>query len=218
MPAIVSNLRQHTYRRASDIPRDVIEALQKDPRANILYAGIEKATSKERAGTSSLHEELWIASYTDRHGSDSTIDFVLSCTYGVIGEYPIFIYSTKSVQDLAEDFLEPRIYRIVQELDNNISTPMRVYSIFASRPVSESFGRHWTQRTGIKSIKEPYYDAKFSYCTANTLAPPPSPDSSCRMRLAERRDVPQVAQLCKGFSEESVSSLIKAVDYLLNCI
>lgn len=213
MPAIVSNLRQHTYRRASDMPRDVNEALHKDPRANILYAGIEKATCKERAGTSSQHEELWIVSYTDRPGSDSTLDFVLSCTYGVIGNYPIFIYSTKNVQDLTDDFLEPRIYRIVQELDNNLSTPKRVYSIFASGPVSESFSRHWTQRTGIKSIKEPYYDAKFSYCTANTLAHPPSPDSSCRMRLADRRDIPQVAQLCKGFSEESVSPSIKAFDY-----
>lgn len=213
MPAITNNFRVQTYRRASQIPRDILFTLRKDPRSNILLSGIEKAYQRETEFTRasdtfpSQYEEFWIILFTDKPGSPS-FDFVLSCTRGPVGDYPIFIHSEKSVGALDQDFVDPRMFRLVQELDNNVSSRRRVYSIFALEPLSLSFARCWTERTQIQTLAEPYYDAKFSYCTYDDLAPPPSPDS-CRIRKAESSDVPQVAELCKGFSDESVCSFIR---------
>lgn len=176
--------------------------LLNDPRSNILLPTLEKACEKERRGILPQTDEFWIILHTT--SNPTQVDFVLSCTSGVVGKYPIFIFSRRFENELHPDFLEPRMYQLVRKLTNAVSS-RRVYSVFAVQPVSGTFARHWSEATGIASYSEPYYDSWFSFCTSNTLAGALQNDPSLNIRLAVEGDIRQVASLCKGFSEESVS-------------
>lgn len=208
MPArTTDNIVVTTYRRASDIPAGIISYLKGDPRSNILLPTLQKARSNEAKGYRLQEDEFWIITHTvlpTQNGTQNCIDFVLSCTFGVIGKYPIFIYGTRSIQQLSEGYLESRMSRIIQELVSQVST-RRIYSVFAVDPVASSFARHWTNATGIAVIPEPYYASKFSWCTAATLAAPLDLDHTVKMRQASESEIMQIARLCFGFAAESVS-------------
>ncbi|KAL5519614.1 hypothetical protein ACEPAH_1297 [Sanghuangporus vaninii] len=195
-----------TYRSSLRIPINVIELMRRDPRSNIILAKIEKYRQTEAQGHPLQNDEFWIVCSTTRVNSrgteDTTVDFVLSCTYGVVGKYPIFIYGTRFEEDLSDDYLEVRIRNIVRELQKTVSS-RRVYSIFAVEPVAKCFARYFSEATRIGIVNEPYYAAKFSYCTARTLAPAPTAYHNVTMRLAKEGDMEQVAHLCWGFAADS---------------
>ncbi|KAL5533576.1 hypothetical protein ACEPAG_36 [Sanghuangporus baumii] len=195
-----------TYRSSLRIPTNVIELMRRDPRSNIILAKIEKYRQTEAQGQSLQNDEFWIVCSTTRVNSraneDTTVDFVLACTYGVIGKYPIFIYGTRFEEDLSDDYLEVRVRNIVRELQKTVSS-RRVYSIFAVEPVAQCFARYFSEATRIGIVNMPYYAAKFSYCTARTLVRAPSTDPNVTMRLAKDGDTEQVARLCHRFAEDS---------------
>ncbi|THH11061.1 hypothetical protein EW145_g902 [Phellinidium pouzarii] len=199
------------YRSALSIPEAVITNMRRDPRSNILLSTLEKYRIEEGRRIVLQADEFWIVCSTTRPtskgGSRETLDFVLACTYGIIGKYPIFIYGTRLEQQLTEDYLEVRMRNIVREL-HNAGLNHRVYSIFAVDPVARSFASHWTETTGINVVAgDPYYAAKFSYCTPSTLVPPPSPPQdhsyTINIRRAEETDILEVSDLCFGFAADS---------------
>ncbi|EJC98645.1 uncharacterized protein FOMMEDRAFT_170884 [Fomitiporia mediterranea MF3/22] len=206
MPARTDgSINTTTYRSSLALPTDALNAMKRDPRSNIISSKIEKYRAMEGRGFRLQPDEFWIVCSTTRTTSrgseDKTVDFVLACTYGVVGKYPIFIWGTKLEDDLTDEYLEVRMRNVVSELLKNVS-PRRVYSIFAVQPVAQSFAAHWSSATRISIIPEPYYAAKFSYCTTKTLAPAPSANGVI-MRVAEDHDTEQVAHLCYGFAADS---------------
>ncbi|KAI6031477.1 hypothetical protein BKA83DRAFT_4200879 [Pisolithus microcarpus] len=79
--------RVETYTHATDINDAVIAAFESNEgAANIMYPFILKAKDLPRDGA-----QLWIAYFED----DEQVPFVLSCTKGVLGNYPVFIFTTK---------------------------------------------------------------------------------------------------------------------------
>lgn len=80
----------------------------------------------------------------------------------------------------------------------------RIYSVFGLVPVIASFRSIWSHISGKSSEPVPFYAAKFSSCTKFTLQPPSDlPHGDC-IRLANRKDVDQLAILCQEFAEDSV--------------
>ena len=202
MPARTGDFLVTSYKSSRDIPSDVCAVLARDPRSNIILSKIESYRTSEGRGHELRSDEFWIVCSTGRRG-ENVVDFVLSCTYGITGKYPVFIYSPKPESELTRTFIDPRVDMMVAKLLSTVST-RRVYSVFAIDAVAKSFAEAWKAYTGIMAIKEPYYAAKFSFCTPARLAQTPKPDGGVRMRLALPGDAAQVASLCRGFSEESV--------------
>lgn len=204
-----SLIHAEVYNSASAIPDDVWDCLRSNPlTSNILYPYATKALDLEvnrRARPS--ESNFWIVSYSMSRGSGS-VDFVLSCTDGPLGTYPIFIWSYPG-QSLRGEDLSPRIGCLIQKLLQRAG-PHRVYSVFSVEPVSRMFAHLWTRTTGISIIREPYYAAKLTWCSRETLTNsrcPTPPDVMINLRVAEERDVTQVAELCRGFASTSVSPL-----------
>lgn len=208
MPARTDGrIESTTYTSSLAVPTSVIATLARDPRSNIIHAKLEKYRNAEFRDYALADGEIWIVTTTTRstpRGTEATIDFVLSCTFGVTGNYPVFIFGVKHESDMSTDFIETRMRSMVRELRSAVST-RRVYSVFAAEMVAQSFVEHWFESTGVCAIKDAYYEAKFSYCTPLTLKTIPRLDNSVRIRPAQSTDVLEVAQLCKEFASESVS-------------
>ncbi|KAH8111899.1 hypothetical protein DFH11DRAFT_1690153 [Phellopilus nigrolimitatus] len=191
------------YDSALRIPGTVLETLKRDPRSNILFAKLEKYRTN---GHRPQQDEFWIVCSTSCSSSGSSqpsVDFVLACTDGVIGKYPIFIYGTRFTDELTDEYLDLRMRIMARELTDAVDS-RRVYSIFAVERVAMSFARYWTSCTGIRVVKEPYYAAKFSYCTEPLLDRAALADRSVNMRPADEHDTHQVARLCHGFAADSL--------------
>ena len=139
-----------------------------------------------------------------------------------MGKYPIFIFSTGDTSKLDDTYLPVRIIKLVRELAQRLpdeSARRRVYSVFAANPVASAFAFYWKEATGIASIEEPYYDAKFSYCNKESLAGPvPLQDHTytATPRLGVMSDVYNVSRLCHGFAADSVSAHTLSVEGILH--
>src|SRR5215471_952647 len=108
MPALTSATTTATYTAASSLPEAVWTSFKSNARnANIMDAHAAKALARERAGEVPSRDELWIVCYTN-----NTIDFVLSCTNGPLGKYPIFIFTPLPYHQLSEEFVRFRIQRL----------------------------------------------------------------------------------------------------------
>ncbi|KAH8827932.1 hypothetical protein DL96DRAFT_1600910 [Flagelloscypha sp. PMI_526] len=80
----------------------------------------------------------------------------------------------------------------------------RIYSVFAPKPLALRFSEEWTKLTGFAPYREPYYDAKITFCTPQDLPPRSQtvdPDYQYEIRPANIQDLEGVAALCLGFSE-----------------
>ncbi|KAI6047919.1 hypothetical protein EDC04DRAFT_2886712 [Pisolithus marmoratus] len=165
--------RVETYTHASDIDDAVIAAFESsEGAANIMYPFILKAKDLPRDGA-----QLWIA-YFDDNGQ---VAFVLSCTKGVLGNYPVFIFTTKPPTEREPRHIIQPLGLLAHALRTSV-TPERVFAVFSCEAVTREFARIWTDLTGI-AIEHEYYRATFSYCTAATLTP-----SSKLRPLPENRD------------------------------
>lgn len=212
---IVSTYQVRAFHHASDLPKEVWDALLKnEAAANVILSFAKKAADKPCGEDS---KPLWIAVYDDV----GSIEFVLSCTRGTIDHYPIFVVSPKSPAQLAQeekqgksvaDALRPLIRRLLEEVP-----PQRVFSVFSTARVAKTFAEVFVAQVpedhGIQAHKDPYYDATFTFCTRNTLKKPseaisPFPeDVDISLRQGTMTDLEAIAMLCKDFSKTSVSAM-----------
>lgn len=206
VPVPAPKLAIATYTSASAISQSIWEALRSRPReSNVILPNAEKALVNEMNGTFPTCKECWISCSTIDLTLSESIDFVLSCTEGAMGSYPIFILSTRPITELNEEFLFPRLSLLVKAL-RDIVDVSRVYSIFSPEPVTQMFTDLWVELTGVDFVREPYYAATFSYCTKETYIDRPitiPPSLQYDLRAAVESDIPGVAELCFGFAETS---------------
>lgn len=180
--------------------------LYHERRANIILPHAEKLRLQEDAG-SIAPGQFWITAWSSspRRGA-SILDFVLSCTEGHLGTYPLFLFSTHDVDTLDEQWLEDRMSTLSQKL-LDIVDPARVFSIFGQERAVAVLTRHWSALTGFRIVREPYYEASSTYCTRETFIPSQStlPEGHV-LRPAAMADAEEVARLGQEFAEDSVST------------
>lgn len=133
-----------------------------------------------------------------------TLDIVLSCVSGTLGDYPIFLWTPKTPTPISQSWLSPRTELLAEHL-LDIVPPRRVFSIFGTIPLVKSFTRYWSDLVKCAIEQEPFYSAYYTYCNLDTfkdaIDPLPSGD---KIRRAGVEDLAAVAQLCKEFADESV--------------
>ncbi|KAF8870886.1 hypothetical protein BD779DRAFT_1578477 [Infundibulicybe gibba] len=122
---------------------------------------------------------------------------VLSCSEGMMGAYPVFLFTTLPSRTITDEIIVPRLQLLVEALQKAVPWH-RVYSVFAPKLVSCRFTELWTRATGIHPEPEPYYAAKISFCTNATLA-----EAQPAVAPANFGDIPEVAGLCYIFAAES---------------
>jgi hypothetical protein len=175
---------------------------------NVIYPVAKKCLQLELSGDSPPPGTLWMTCFTTYSSQDPSLDFVLSCTPGPQGLYPIFICSTKAPQRLSDDYIQPRLKELVRGLHASVPTA-RVYSVFAPKSIAKCFVHLWTAQTGISLSEDPvYYSAKLTHCSRASFCnrrPTQNSDCSYIMRPAVEADISSAASLCYGFAAVSVS-------------
>lgn len=207
MPVATSQISSSISTSAKEIPQAVWDMLRAHPRAaNVILPHAEKALAMELKGELPTRRECWITCSTFG-SSGEKIDFILSCTDGAVGSYPIFIVPARPSSQLDESYLLPRLSILVKALHSTVKSS-RVYSIFAPDPVAKMFADLWVDHTGIAIEETPYYAAMFTFCTEDTYMDRPMAIHSSfkyEIRPAVENDIANVADLCCGFALGSVS-------------
>jgi hypothetical protein len=204
MPGL--NTSVQAFDRDSGIPDVVWDVLRANAaRANVILPHAEKVFSNP----SIVSNEFWLV--YSKPGT-SGIQFVLSCTDGQMGKYPVFIVPILPIPELTPELLEVSMEAFCDALLNQPGFgKRRVYSVFSIDLVAKAFARAWEGRTGINCIEEPYYDAIFTMCSDDTLVRdvrPPRDDVVIELRLAVEQDAQMIGQLCYEFAATSVCLLL----------
>ncbi|KAF8560057.1 hypothetical protein OG21DRAFT_1401354 [Imleria badia] len=198
--------RAIAYNHATDLPVEFWAALgQNEPAANTILPFAKKARDFPREDG---NDQLWIILYDDT----GNVEFVLSCTKGFLGNYPIFVYTPKSSAQLAqeEENTADSLLQLVRCLLEKVP-PQRVFSVFSVAKVAKKFAEIFEQQYGIRALKDPYYDATFTSCTSETLKKssdsfsllPESEDFLIALRRADMSNLEGIKALCQGFSYTS---------------
>jgi hypothetical protein len=153
------------------------------------------------------NEPFWLTVWSSPSPfNPPTLDIVLSCVSGKLGDYPIFLWTPKTPTPISPSWLTPRIELLAEHLVD-IVPPRRVFSIFGMTPLVKSFTRYWSDLVQCPVEPQPFYAAHYTYCTLKTfkeaIDPLPSGDN---IRRASVEDLTAVAQLCKEFADDSVRS------------
>lgn len=165
-----------------------------------MYAHALKTYQQELAGAPAIVGQYWIVCSVN-----SRIELVLSCTENFLDSYPVFIFSTRPHSELTPQYIHPLVHSLALTLLDTVPTH-RVYSVFAPEPITHIFVALWSELTGISPEQTPYYAAHLTYCTRATLSDRRQTICSNAifdLRLAERADEREVAELCFGFAAES---------------
>jgi hypothetical protein len=104
-----------SYSSASSLPSAVWNAFRThEINSNIMYPHAIKSLKHSQSGRSKQH---WIT-LASKHSRDSPyeIDLILSCTSWALGDYPIFIFTTKTFSSLSLHWLQPRLQLVIEEL------------------------------------------------------------------------------------------------------
>ena len=150
----------------------------------------------------------------DRSSQPFTLDLVLSCTRGVMGDYPIFLWSP--LAQISPTWFESRMTKLVDEFSSCVP-PQRVFAVFGRTSLVWPFQRQWTARTGHQRHEDPYYEAFYSYCTRDTFVDRPwSRAQGHEIRLATMDDLHSVGRLCKEFAVEAVCFSLSYSSLLFN--
>ena len=189
-------------RRASEVPDFALKSLcQHEVDANTILPILEKCRKQEKMGIVP-QDHLWIVAFI--RTPVCTVKLILTCTDGMTGKYPLFIFMPGPLKNDA--YLFPALTFAARHLKSLVPT-QRIYSVFARDLLSRTFASIWTGQTNIPLIPDPYYCCKISYLTPATLefrrrqlAPIPTAE----IRPAEQRDEDAVARLCHGFAATSV--------------
>ncbi|KAG1757182.1 hypothetical protein EDB19DRAFT_1890983 [Suillus lakei] len=206
MPGLLSSI-QH-FDLSTGIPKDVWTALYANAaRANLILPHAEKVFGRQKfIPKIDATEQHWLV--YSKPGT-SEIQFILSCTEGPLGKYPIFIVPTVPIAVLTPNLLKNSMEALCSALLNEPGFKReRVFSVFSVEPVTKAFVLAWEKYAKIDHIKEPYYTAIFSMCTANTLirqqrAARASEDVALEPRPAVEQDVENIAVLCYEFAATS---------------
>lgn len=196
------------YRSAQDLPELVWNTFDLHARsANIMYPHALKCRQSDADGNAIEPGQCWIVCSTEAGNGSTSVDFVLSCTRGPLGDYPIFIFTTYPYQQLTSEAAVNRVYALAHHLSPPVPVE-RVFSVFAPEPLACRFAAIWKEYKGIDRVLPEYYAAKLTYCSRENFRsgehPVPAGTTVC-LRLANDYDIPKVAKLCYGFAAESVS-------------
>ncbi|KAG2069146.1 hypothetical protein BDR04DRAFT_719764 [Suillus decipiens] len=200
MPSLIPSVR--CFDR-TNIPEEVWGALRDRDnvaRANVILPHAEKVSSHREFLLDS--EQLWLV-YSEP--TTSNIRFILSCTEGPLGKYPVFIVPVAPITFTPEFFQGP-MEAFCEALLNKVDfRKQRVFSVFSVEPVAEAFASAWEKIAGIRCMAEPYYDAFLSVCTSETLVRngPQPEDEDVELRLAVPQDADKISKLCQEFSNTS---------------
>ncbi|KAJ6631425.1 hypothetical protein B0H10DRAFT_2159751 [Mycena sp. CBHHK59/15] len=201
MPSTTMEPYTTTYRSASSLPVEVWDALKSNHQnSNVILPIALKSLAREKNMETAGRDQCWIAVR-----SYDTIDFVVSCTNGDIGAYPIFIFTTHPIHSLTSEFLLPRLIRLAEAL-RAVVPINRVYSVFAPDAVARMFVEIWCSLTGVQGYQEPYYAAKLTYCNKRSFVNRQMttfPGLVYELRPAVESDLKSVASLCHQFAAES---------------
>ncbi|TFK56734.1 hypothetical protein OE88DRAFT_51150 [Heliocybe sulcata] len=196
-----------SYKSPSQFPPYVWDALSSAERAaNIVLPHALKYCEKEQ-----LDGQYWIVCTTPENPHSPAVDFILSCTEGPLGTYPIFIFTTIPSPQLTSSYASPRIRGMAREL-HRLVPKERVFSVFAPEPITIMFADWWCRLTGISLAHNPeYYAATFSHCTRDTFINRRMtyvPGMSYNIRPAVEKDQAAIARLCKAFAATSEPFLL----------
>ena len=209
----MSSFSYNIYHRAGALPRSVVDVLRSNARnANIILPTLEKALAQERAGQPPQGEQFWI---TCSYNSD--VKFVLAITDGYMGPYPAFIFTTIPFHELTDPYIRPFVATLVRALFR-VTPEQRIYSVFSVQPVAAIFAEEWTRITGIQAYPKPYYEAKISYCTLESLDARSASDDAALgycLRPADKADIPAIAEACFLFAHAAVSVFFVPCNFLL---
>ncbi|PPQ88987.1 hypothetical protein CVT25_005086 [Psilocybe cyanescens] len=189
---------------ARRFPAFAKHVLDADPvRANLILPTLLKCYAAESKGHA-LEGHLWIVIHIG-----GNVKFIASCTKGYMGDYPLFIYTPIPSERLHPEYIWSSLTMIARTLLHSPTiSRRRVYSVFAQEEVTKVFASIWTDITGISPESIPYYHAKISYATQESVARfnrsvNPIPNAVCEMRPAVPSDVDGIADLCFRFAKES---------------
>ena len=196
--------------------------LAHERRANIILPHAEKLKIQEQSGTLAPGQ-FWVTAWSTSPPTPTSstparrgphLDFVLACTEGHMGTYPLFLFSTHEIVTLPEQWLDQYMHQLAQKLMTLVD-PARVFSIFGQERAVQMLCRHWSNLTGFRPVSQPYYEASSTYCTPETfISTRPTPEAGHVMRRAVPSDLDQVARLCWEFAEDSVCDYFC---FRLNC-
>jgi hypothetical protein len=211
MPSLPSGHSTTTFSRASDLPEPVWQALRSNARnANIILPAALKILAAEQSPGFN-QTNVWITCTSQK--PPFPIEFIVSCTEGYMGAYPLFIMTTLPFDQLTDDYIQPCI-KMLADAVKKAAPVQRVYSIFAPEPITNLFVDAWTTLTGIKSHDEAYYAANITYCTRRSFINRQAsihPSITYDIRPAEPGDINEIAELCFAFAEDAVSHHHKVV-------
>ncbi|KAJ3576491.1 hypothetical protein NP233_g391 [Leucocoprinus birnbaumii] len=196
------------------IPRYVLNALQgNECRSNCALPLILKSQDLESRGQTPPHRQIWVVCSSVNSSGAPSVELMLCVTEGYIDSYPVFIYNHLPPDLLTRGYIQPRMAALANALAEALNGNLaRVYAVYGQDPLAEAFAWNWTNITGIGNlVDKPYYAAKLSYCTRQTLRSRflPLPDDLIpEIRLANDEDVREVAQCCHGFASDSAPYIL----------
>ncbi|KAJ6621144.1 acyl-CoA N-acyltransferase [Mycena sp. CBHHK59/15] len=151
---------------------------------------------------------FWVTVWSYPPQAKPVLDLVLSCLESTLGNYPIFLWTPMPQSALSSEWLGHRMESITEHLHSCIE-PERVFSVFGTTTVVNSFARAWATLTHFEIIPQPVYEAFFSFCTPQSLRAA-IVDVGIRTRRAAMRDLEVVARLCQEFTNDSYYHLTVA--------
>ncbi|OAX39698.1 hypothetical protein K503DRAFT_781940 [Rhizopogon vinicolor AM-OR11-026] len=208
MPALADHLVRQ-YLSASSLPEAVWTILySNEAAANIILPHAVKVLQAEEQ-SQPVGSQLWLVSFSPH------IEFILSCTDGPLGTYPIFIFTPIPFNELVGKDLDTPMSSLCHALLATVGR-QRVFSVFAVQPITEAFVRQWSSLANTTPVAQPYYDAIFTFCTKQMLMHckrvvanqhatlhKTSPDVAVDLRRASPKDIDRVAILCRDFAATS---------------
>lgn len=209
MPGLLSSIQR--FDLSTGIPKAVWTALLANAaRANLILPHAEKVFGRQKFTPKiKSTEQLWLV--YSKPGT-SEIQFILSCTEGSLAKYPLFILPIVPIATLAPKLLKSAMEALCSALLNEPSFKReRVFSVFSVEIVTEAFALAWEKLAEISRVKDPYYDAFLSVCTASTLGPQQRAavtSETLEPRRAEEQDIKQIAKLCCQFAATSEPFLL----------
>ncbi|TFK77375.1 hypothetical protein BDN72DRAFT_808121 [Pluteus cervinus] len=188
---------------ANTLKEDVWKAWENDPEnANIIYAYALKAAIAECSSSADKPKKSNIFFVCRTSGN---VDFVLACMDGPLGPYPVFIYTSPSVSlDTIRSGFESLVTMMIDQ-----RLQKRVFAVFSAEAITKCFVQVWTDRTGIKPVEKPYYEALLSTCEKpqdqepKTKTPDGKKPASHNIRPATEKDIETVGRLCEIFAKDS---------------
>lgn len=205
-----NNFAVHVYSSALRVPSSVLDALKSnEPNANCVLPILLKSRLFESRNEGPPRPQVWVVCSSGTASGGTIVEFVLSVTEGYLDSYPVFFFATLPTNRLTQDFLQPRMEQMVVALRQSVPVE-RVYAVYGPDLLARVFAWCWTRITGVQNLdKTPYYAAKLSFCTTQTLrarAVPLRADLTYEIRPANHDDILQIAECCFGFASDSVRS------------